>query len=66
MNIYHKMSTYLFRKSRDMFLPREFIICDNLDEFEIFSWKGVVCTSLFSKLSLLILSRILEVSVKSK
>ena len=47
MNIYHKMSTYLFRKSRDMFLPREFIICDNLDEFEIFSWKGVVCTSLF-------------------
>ena len=41
MNIYHKMSTYLFRKSRDMFLPREFIICDNLDEFEIFSWKGV-------------------------
>ena len=42
MNIYHKMSTYLFRKSRDMFLPREFIICDNLDEFEIFSWKGVV------------------------
>ena len=42
MNIYHKMSTYLFRKSRDMFLPREFIICDNLDEFEIFSWKGAV------------------------